>query len=245
VPLATVARSDVFDQRSSHLGKEPLVVGVTRYLPEMRTRESAWDGALGQRATSDLGQPDLCWQFAHRWRNIRPMPDDLYDRDILYWAESQADLLRRLGRGEAVNGVDWDHVVDEIEDVGRSELHAVQSHLNLMLLHLLKIWLLPNNETVGHWRAEVVAFQKNTVRRFAPSMRQRIDLVKLYDDAIEQLEAGGQTPNSVRQWPATCPFTLDQLLGDRWDALEHRLNAAAGQLDIPPAPPATNPTSQG
>jgi hypothetical protein len=165
------------------------------------------------------------------------MPDDLYDRDILYWSESQADLLRRLGRGEAVNGVDWEHVVEEIEDVGRSELHSVQSALNLMLLHLLKLWLLPNSEVVGHWRAEVVAFQKNAARRFAPSMRQRIDLAKLYDDAIEQLEAGGQLPGSPGRWPAACPFTLDQLLRDKWASLEDRLNvaAAAGQAGTPPA----------
>ena len=70
------------------------------------------------------------------------MPDDLYDRDILFWSESQADLLRRLGRGEGVNGIDWAHVVEEIEDVGLSELHSVQSYLNLVLLQLLKNLLL-------------------------------------------------------------------------------------------------------
>jgi hypothetical protein len=164
------------------------------------------------------------------------MPDDLYDRDILYWAESQADLLRRLGRGEAVNGVDWEHVVEEIEDVGRSELHSVQSQLNLMLLHLLKIWLLPDNEAVGHWRAEVVAFQKNAARRFTPSMRQRIDVAKLYDDAIEQLEAGGQRPVPPRRWQATCPLTLDQLLSDKWATLERSLN-----VDTPQAAPGPGP----
>ena len=169
------------------------------------------------------------------------MPDDFYDRDILYWAESQADLLRRLGRGEAVNGVDWEHVVEEIEDVGWSELHSVQSHLNLMLLHLLKIWLLSESEALGHWRAEVVAYQKNAARRFTPSMRQRIDLGRLYEDAIEQLEAGGHTTSPMRKWPVACPFTLDQLLCDKWAELEHRLNAAAGQFNSPQAAPPTSP----
>jgi hypothetical protein len=31
------------------------------------------------------------------------MPNDLYDRDVLAWSEHQADLLRRLARGEQVN----------------------------------------------------------------------------------------------------------------------------------------------
>jgi hypothetical protein len=155
------------------------------------------------------------------------MPDNSYDDDILIWSEQQADLLRRLGRGEGVNGVDWVHIVEEIEDVGLSELHAVQSYLNLMLVHLLKIWLSPESQALGHWRGELVAFQKNAARRFAPSMRQKINLARLYEDAIEQLEAAGQDRDPLRQWPATCPFTLDQLLGDKWVVLEGRLNAAA------------------
>jgi hypothetical protein len=54
---------------------------------------------------------------------------ELYEHDILLWSEQQAELLRRLARGERVNGVNWDHVVEEIDDMGNSELHAVTSLL--------------------------------------------------------------------------------------------------------------------
>jgi hypothetical protein len=117
------------------------------------------------------------------------MPDGLYERDILSWSQHQADLLRRLARGERVNDVDWEHVVEEIEDAGLSELHAVESYLDLMLVHLLKIHGWPDSPSVDHWRAEVGSFQKNAARRLAPSMRQRIDVAKLYTDALEQLTA--------------------------------------------------------
>jgi len=165
------------------------------------------------------------------------MPDDLYDNDILTWSEHQADLLRRLGRGEAVNGVDWDHVVEEIEDVGLSELHAVQSYLNLILVHLLKISLSPESPALNHWRGEVVAFQQNAARRFAPSMRRRIDLARLYDDAIEQLEASGFDRDTSGPWPAECPFTLDQLLSDKRVTLEDCLKTARQE----PASQTSNP----
>ena len=68
-----------------------------------------------------------------------PMPDGLYERDVLAWSQHQADLLRRLGRGERVNDVDWANIAEEIEDVGLSELHAVESFLNLIIVHLLKL----------------------------------------------------------------------------------------------------------
>jgi hypothetical protein len=155
------------------------------------------------------------------------MPDDLYDRDVLAWSEHQADLLRRLARGERVNDVDWEHVVEEIEDVGLSELHAVQSLLNQMLVRLLKLGGWPESQSANHWRVELVAFQKDAARRFAPSMTQRIDLLRLYADALEQLGGIEYDGNAPLPWPADCPFTLDQLLRGKRSALEEQLRAAS------------------
>src|ERR1700691_3615714 len=114
------------------------------------------------------------------------MPDDLYDRDALAWSERQGALLRRVARGERVNDVDWDHVVEEIEDVGLSELNAVRSFFRQMLAHLLKLRGWPANQAYEHWRDEVATFQVEAIARFAPSMRQRIDLEKIYALADRQ-----------------------------------------------------------
>jgi Domain of unknown function DUF29 len=148
------------------------------------------------------------------------MPDDLYTRDVLAWSERQADLLRRLARGERVSDVDWDHVVEEIEDVGLSELNAVRSYLRQMLFHLLKPHGWPELSACQHWRVEVVTFQTDALQRFSPSMRQRIDLASIYDRAlraVEQLNLGGRPG---RKPPEACPVTLDQLMNDPVDALE-------------------------
>jgi hypothetical protein len=152
------------------------------------------------------------------------MPDSLYERDILSWSEHQADLLRRLARGERVNDVDWEHVVEEIEDVGLSELHAVESFLDLMLVHLLKVHGWPDSPSVRHWRTEIGSFQKNAARRFAPSMRRRIDLAKLYSDAREQLDGIDYDDTAPHAWPEACPFTLDDLLTEHRPVLEERMS---------------------
>ncbi len=58
------------------------------------------------------------------------MPEGLYKQDILSWAERQSELLRRLAAGEHVNeAVDWAHVIEELRDVGLSELRACESLL--------------------------------------------------------------------------------------------------------------------
>ncbi|MBV9250584.1 MAG: DUF29 domain-containing protein [Acetobacteraceae bacterium] len=58
----------------------------------------------------------------------------LYDADVLLWSEQQAELLRR----RAANALDWENLAEEIEDVGRSQLNAVESLLTQALLHYLK-----------------------------------------------------------------------------------------------------------
>ena len=63
--------------------------------------------------------------------------DQLYDTDILAWSQRQAAVLRDLAaRRDLPNELDLDHVAEEIEDVGRSELNAVQSFIRLCLVHI-------------------------------------------------------------------------------------------------------------
>lgn len=158
------------------------------------------------------------------------MPDDLYDRDILVWSEQQAELLRRLAVGERVNGaVDWTNLIEEVESVGRSELHACNSLLAHALVHLLKLRAWPNSQAAAHWRGEVVGFSASARRSFTPSMRQRIDLAELYADALFELQARTDDTGQPLSLPQTCPFTLDDLLPGRPDiaALVAKLTAAA------------------
>ena len=105
------------------------------------------------------------------------MTGSLYDADILLWSEQQADLLRRLSRGERVNdAVDWKNVIEELGDVGRSEFNSVASLLEVGLTHLLLAHASPRPEPVGHWQAAAIIALADAARRYAPSMGQRIDL---------------------------------------------------------------------
>jgi hypothetical protein len=138
---------------------------------------------------------------------------DLYDEDILLWSERQAALLRRRAAGELVNDteLDWPNIAEEIEDVGRSELHAVEAHLVQALLHTLKAQAWPLARDVPHWQAEVRGQLADARRRFVPSMRRKINVAALYRDARHRMPDTntGQPPLPV---PATCPVTLDELL---------------------------------
>ncbi len=139
---------------------------------------------------------------------------DLYEEDILLWSERQSELLRRLAAGERVNDqVDWENVVEEIESVGSEQLHAVQSLLRQALIHMLKAEAWPLSRDAPNWRADAVRFRADAADRYAPSMRQRIDLDRVYRQALRALPTtmDGQAPLSV---PDVCPVTLDELLAE-------------------------------
>jgi hypothetical protein len=138
---------------------------------------------------------------------------DLYDEDILLWSERQGTLLRRIAAGEPVNErPDWANIIEEVESVGREQLHAVESLLLQALLHMLKAEGWPNARDVENWLADARGFRVQARRRFVPSMRQNMDVAGLYADALKALPArmDDQPPQPV---PPTCPMTLDELLG--------------------------------
>jgi hypothetical protein len=136
--------------------------------------------------------------------------NDLYNEDILSWSEQQAELLRR----RAANALDWENLAEEIEDVGRSQLRAVEGHLVQALLHDLKAQAWPLSREVPHWRAEARGQRDDARAAFTPSMAQRIDVVALYRRALRRMPEAidGQPPLPV---PETCQSTLDELLAER------------------------------
>jgi Domain of unknown function DUF29 len=98
-------------------------------------------------------------------------------------------------------------IAEEIEDLGLFELHSVESFLNLVVVHLLRIQVWLGSSAIDLWDAEIVAFQPNAKRRFPPSMRQRIDLHTLYGDALDQVRADDRRAGPPRYGGRRIPST--------------------------------------
>jgi len=156
----------------------------------------------------------------------------LYDEDILLWSEQQAGVIRRLGRTrpDLSNELDVENVAEEVESVGRSELAAVESQLQNILFHLMKMAVEPDANATRHWRVEVAACHGEMRRRYTPSMRQRIDILQLWRLARDLSVLGAEFPDALEEaLPGRPPFQLDDLLMDQIDslALAKRIQEAA------------------
>lgn len=138
----------------------------------------------------------------------------LYEADVLEWSDHQADLLRRYAAGQPGNETpDWSNIIEEVESVGRSQRDAVESLWTLAFLHDLKCEAWPQSREVPHWRAEARLFRRQARRKFTPSMRGRIDVADLFQDALAGLpdSMDGHAPLAV---PRACAVGLDDLLRD-------------------------------
>jgi hypothetical protein len=144
----------------------------------------------------------------------------LYDDDIVTWAEEQAAALRALAsRSDLSNAVDWENVAEEIESVGRSHIHAVESLLAQILAHLLKQISAPRARANRHWRQETLTFHSAARLRYERSMRQRIRLDDVWKLAKSTAESAliAYGDDLLPHLPLTCPVSLDELLVEQLD----------------------------
>jgi len=142
------------------------------------------------------------WPFGRERRTL-PLAEDLYDTDILAWSSGQADRLRRVAAGERVNDVDWSRVIEEIEDVGRSALRAVQSLVRRAIEHALKARAMPQDEAVRHWLHEATTFLRDAQDSYEPGMAQHIDLERIWNRARRAVLEDYELPRE--RLPGTLP----------------------------------------
>lgn len=151
---------------------------------------------------------------------------NLYDEDFYAWTEQQAKALRTHFKGD--NRIDVEHLAEEVEDLGKSELHAVESYIENVIEHLLKLdysgWIEPRD----HWRVEVDAFRASIERKITPRIRQQVEaeLDALYDRARRGAARSlhRREPDLVRRLPKRCPYA--------WNDIWHRDVLAEAGIDL-------------
>jgi hypothetical protein len=144
---------------------------------------------------------------------------DLYDTDFLLWSEHQADLLRRLAAGEAVNeSADWSNLAEEIEALGKSQSRELASRISTVLEHLMKLQASPAPGPRAGWRATVRRERGEIARLLAdaPSLRRTVAdvIARELDHARtavgENLADTGETPITDL---STVSYPPDAVLG--------------------------------
>ncbi len=137
----------------------------------------------------------------------------LYDTDLYLWSQTNAQLLRQ-GR---FNELDIEHLIEEIEDMGRSEQRGIYSHQANLIMHLLK-WDFQPKYRGGNWLGSIrnarLAIAKLIKENPSLQAAPEKDLIEIYSDAREL--AADETGLSLATFPLTCPYTIAQILDKEW-----------------------------
>ncbi|MFN3785453.1 MAG: DUF29 domain-containing protein [Thiothrix sp.] len=138
-----------------------------------------------------------------------------YDEDLYSWSLEQAKLLRE----RKFDQIDLEHIIEEIEDMSKSEKRALESFLETLLMHLLKWQYQPFYIGKRSWAATIVEQRKRIKWHLEdnPGLKSKLSaaIVRAYDLAKAGAEKETGIPSS--SFPEICPWEYEQFMdADFW-----------------------------
>jgi hypothetical protein len=134
-----------------------------------------------------------------------------YDTDFYEWTQNQAAALA----AGHVSELDLAHLAEEIESLGKRDRRALESPLEVLVMHLLKWFYQPEERQTGHsWRSTIQT-QRRDIRRIlrdSPSLRRQVQGMVETDYQDVRLDASTETGLPLERFPETCPWTAEQVL---------------------------------
>lgn len=140
----------------------------------------------------------------------------LYETDYQRWLDQTLSQLR----AQDFRNLDLEHLIEEIESLGKSEKRSISSYLMRLCEHLLKLkyWETAREECFRGWDLEVATFrlQIQAILKDSPSLKNHLydNFWVEYDRARKLfLKASQLTSDLIPQKPE---FTLEQALDEDW-----------------------------
>ena len=139
------------------------------------------------------------------------MNGTLYERDYYQWLQETASILAE-GR---FSELDLPNLVDEIESMGKSQKRAIESYLNVLLLHLLK-WKYQPGHRNGSWRSSIRNSRHAIQKRIkeSPSLKSYPQLVFLECYELARENAADETGLPLETFPENPSFSVEQALDE-------------------------------
>ena len=134
-----------------------------------------------------------------------------YEEDLVVWMERQIELLRM----RKFEQLDLENLLEELEGMVRSERRGLRSRLEVVMLHLLKYQFQPARRTRS-WLATLGEQRRKIALMLEDSPSLRGTLCDYMDAGYPSVvkRAASQTGLRPAVFPASCPYTVEQLLDE-------------------------------
>lgn len=137
----------------------------------------------------------------------------LYETDFYAWTQEQVNLLRNHQWSQ----LDLSNLIEEIESLGRQQRAELRNRLSVLIAHLLK-WEYQPTRRSRSWLNTIRIQRIDTLelREENPSLKPYLPevLQKAYIKGIAL--ASGETNLPIKTFPQDCPYSIDEILSDRF-----------------------------
>ncbi|MBC7971318.1 MAG: DUF29 domain-containing protein [Verrucomicrobia bacterium] len=155
----------------------------------------------------------MVYRVRHAVSGKHQIVSEPYLADFNAWIAQTVHLLRE----RRWQDVDVTHLIEEIQDLGKSERRAIASQLTRLLLHLLK-WQYQPQRRSDSWLDSITDARTQIALAIedSPSLNNypAEQLEASYQRARRQ--AAKQTNIEPSLFPNTCPYAVELVLAEDW-----------------------------
>ena len=140
---------------------------------------------------------------------MRTQKASLYNKDFNAWLHDQIHMIKT----KDFKHLDIDNLLEEMETLGNSNPHAIESHMIIILMHMLKQKYQPDKSSKS-WRDSIknAQIQIEWILKYNPSLKNHPSSIldKCYRSA--RREASKETKIELRKFSEECPWTIKEVL---------------------------------
>ncbi|MEA5617854.1 DUF29 domain-containing protein [Cronbergia sp. UHCC 0137] len=131
----------------------------------------------------------------------------LYEQDYPQWIETTLSQLQQRD----LEHLDWEHLIEEISELGNEQKHKLESYLLQLLKHLLlyQHWSLPDCK--NDWEMEIDNFRVE-LRKLTKSKNLYNYMLKVLDEVYNDAARQAKKKSGLNCFPSNCPYTVEQIL---------------------------------
>jgi hypothetical protein len=139
--------------------------------------------------------------------------NETYVSDFNSWIEQTTQLLRERRWHE----IDVAHLIEEVEDLGKSERRGIASQLTRLLLHLLK-WQYQPQRRSDSWLDSITDARTQIELAIEDSPSLKSYPAEQLEDSYQRArrQAAKQTDLEILALPKECPYSLELVLDEDW-----------------------------
>jgi Domain of unknown function DUF29 len=141
------------------------------------------------------------------------MNSSLYEKDYYLWLKQIIQLLRD-GRWSEL---DKENLIEELEDMAKSQKRAVKSNLTVVLWHLLKYKYQPQKRT-NSWKLTIFEHRERLSEDFVDSPSLKPFFLEVFNECYSKArqKTAIETGLLIEIFPVESPFTPEETLNPEY-----------------------------